>query len=70
MGKTPFLELLEKVRGDEAGTVNDADDENAVVFREMEDQVVADRKGTEAREEMIDGAAQMRLSGKLGDERR
>ena len=37
-----------------AGTVDDAGDEDTVFFRAVEDQVVADRKGAETGEKMID----------------
>ena len=51
-----------------AGTVDDADDENAVFFRAVEDQVVADRKGAETGEQMIDRTPQVRLPDELSDD--
>ena len=61
-------ELLEQFRRDVAGTVDDADDENAVFFRAVEDQVVADRKGAETGEKMIDRTPQVRLPDELTDD--
>ena len=51
-----------------AGTVDDADDEDAVFFRAVEDQVVADRKGAETGEKMIDRTPQVRLPDELSDD--
>lgn len=61
-------ELLEQFRRDVAGTVDDADDEDAVFFRAVEDQVVADRKRAETAEKMIDRTSQVRLPDKLRDD--
>ena len=51
-----------------APTVDDADEENAVFVRAVEDQVVADRKGAETGEKMIDRTPQVRMPDELTDD--
>jgi len=60
--------LLEQFRRDVAGTVNDADDEDTVFFRAVEDQLVAGRNRAETGEKMIDRTPQVRLPDELGDD--
>lgn len=48
--------------------MDDADDEDAVFFPAVEDQLVADRKGAETGEKMIDRTPQVRLPDELGDD--
>ena len=48
--------------------MDDADDEDAVFFRAVEDQVVADRKRAETGEQMIDRTPQVRLPDELNDD--
>ena len=48
--------------------MDDADDEDTVFFRAVEDQVVADRKRAETGEQMIDRTPQVRLPDELNDD--
>ena len=58
-------QLLEEFGSDLAGAVDDADDQDAIFLRAVEDQVVADGDGAKTGQEVLDRAAHLGLPRKL-----